>query len=79
MHWWGFNTCPAGGWLGIFFWIVVMILIIVLVVKLLYSRNTSSHFPGKSEDPLEILKRRYARGEISYEEYDRMKKELSQN
>ncbi len=28
------------------------------------------------EDPLEILKRRYARGEITREEYERMREDL---
>ena len=32
---------------------------------------------GRDEAPLEILKRRLARGEITREEYDAIKKELS--
>jgi putative membrane protein len=32
--------------------------------------------PAREKTPLEILKERYARGEISEEEYRRMKEEL---
>ena len=32
---------------------------------------------AEKENALEILKKRYARGEISQEEYERMKKEIS--
>jgi uncharacterized membrane protein len=32
---------------------------------------------GYYEDPLEILKHRYAKGEITREQYEEMKKDLS--
>lgn len=61
-------------WLMPFFWILVLGLIIWAIVAAV-SRPTESG--GSSEDSaLEILKRRYARGEINKEEFEAKKKDL---
>ncbi len=57
----------------IFWWILIIGGIIVLVNWLKNSNGGSR----RSETPLEILKKRYARGEISKEEFDKMKNDLS--
>ncbi len=49
-------------------------LIIILIVYLLFKNNSQNK---NQETPLEILKRRYANGEITREEYDQMKSDLS--
>lgn len=63
------------GWFGfilmIAFW-VLAILGIVYLVKAIAGRGVSS----KEETPLDILKKRYARGEIDAEEFARKKKDL---
>lgn len=64
------------GWLGFIFMIVfwgLVILGIVYLVKILTGRNAAS---SKEETPLDILKKRYARGEIDAEEFARRKKDL---
>lgn len=69
-----------GGW-GIFnsifmlaFWILIIVGIIFLI-KYLVTQSGSQK--SSSESPLEILKKRYAKGEITKEEFERMKKEIS--
>lgn len=67
------------GWWMVFgsIWMVVfwggLIALIIWGVKKLTERGGS---PSK-RDPLDIAKERYARGEISEEEYQRLKKDLS--
>jgi len=58
-----------GMWL---FWIVLLVIIIV-IVKAVTANATVS--PPK-EEPMEILKSRYARGDIDDEEFQRRKSEL---
>jgi len=74
MHYWGWGF---GWWFGgmimmVLFWIVVVVGIVALI-KLLFSRS-----PGKrsSQSALEILRKRYARGEITKEEFENMKKDI---
>jgi putative membrane protein len=58
-------------------WIPIVILIIIIVVRST-GNNDIFGYLGKREDresPLDILKRRYANGEINTEEYqERLKK-----
>jgi len=66
----GFN------WLGALVQIILVIIFLALIAFGIYYL-VSSGKPAPSGRSLEILKERYAKGEISKEEYDRMKKELS--
>lgn len=66
-----------GGWmiflgiLPVLFWGGLIVLIIWGVKKLAGGGSISR------KDPLDIAKERYARGEISAEEYERIKRDLS--
>jgi len=50
-------------------------LLVAVVLVIVWAVNRSR--TGGAENPLDILKRRYAAGEITKEEYERMKQELS--
>jgi putative membrane protein len=64
----GYGMMAGMGWLGLvlmgLFWVGVILLVVW---------GLSNAFPGRRQsaepDPAEILKRRYAKGEISREEY----------
>ncbi|HEX2865829.1 MAG TPA: SHOCT domain-containing protein [Ignavibacteriales bacterium] len=67
-----------GWWMmaGPLFWIVVIGVIVYAIL------NRSRHYPGgpglphQEETPLDILKKRYAKGEITRDQYEQMKKDL---
>jgi len=83
---------PGGGFwvaelfaiaLGVVFWGGLIVLIILGIRWLLRQDRAASNAHGRSmggpqsEDPLEILRRRYAAGEIDDEEYERRRKNLT--
>jgi putative membrane protein len=83
---WMHDMMGWGGWMIPWGWILIIILIVVLIYALAGRGMQRPHdFPGGSykgerqdpETPLDILKKRYARGDISREEFEQMKKDLS--
>ena len=66
-----------GGWMtfGGIFGFLCLIAFVVLVVWVIY-RSSGISTTNKS-DPLAIAKERYAKGEISHDEYEKIKKNLS--
>ncbi|MGK9368385.1 SHOCT domain-containing protein [Melioribacter sp. Ez-97] len=65
------------GWMGFgwIFWLIVIAVIVYLIIKITNQKQTDNIYP--KETPLEILKKRYAKGEISKEEFERIKKDIS--
>ncbi len=57
-------------------WIAVVGFIIWAVIAAVRRPGDSDHSAGQSDSALEILKKRYARGEISKEEFEARKKDL---
>jgi len=62
---------------GLLFWILIILAILILIVVISKSRRSgmAGSSPGH-ETPLDILKKRYARGELTKEEFERMKEDL---
>jgi putative membrane protein len=63
-----------GGWM-IIVWIVVVGLIVWGVIALTRHYSGSSG-AGERRSPVDIAKERYAKGEITKEEFERIKKDL---
>jgi putative membrane protein len=74
----GFGFGLLGLLLMVLFW-GGLILLAVLLVRALFRGNRGSFTAasGHTETPREILDQRYARGEITREQYELMKKDLS--
>ncbi|NJD78497.1 MAG: SHOCT domain-containing protein [Candidatus Methanoperedens sp.] len=62
----------GGGILWLLFWILVIIGL-ALLIRYLWQGGGARR---EEESPLEILKKKYARGEISKEEFEEKKKDL---
>ena len=68
----------GGGW-GMLFHILSMILfwgLIIAGIVLLVHHHSPSSGTGASRSPLDILKARYARGEIEKEEFETKKRDI---
>jgi uncharacterized membrane protein len=64
----------GGGWLfGVIFFIFIVILI-GLVIYFIVKNLTNSN--SNKDTPIDILKKRYAKGEISKEEFEKIKKDI---
>lgn len=75
---WGY-----GGWgmglsmiLMVVFWVAVIVGVVLLIRWLVEGAGGGKTHGGGRETPLEILKKRYAAGEIDKKEYEEKKKEL---
>ncbi len=81
----GFGFGGLGIVLMLVFWVVIIALAVWLLSNIFPKAVNNSSYPATtwhsdlSESPLEILKRRYARGEINREQYDLMKREISED
>jgi putative membrane protein len=69
---WG-NHGFVGGYMWIF-WIAVLVGLIFLIKWIVQQSKQEDHRP--KEDALEILKKRYARGEIGRDGFEQKKKDL---
>ncbi len=73
------NGMMGFGYGGIIMWIIIAV-VVGLAIYWFVARGGNFNFPvGKQRnESLDILKNRYARGEINADEYEQMKKELEE-
>ena len=70
---------PGSGWPmmhygGGLMWLILVIVAAVAIYLIVQAQRGGS----TRETPLDILKKRYAKGEITKEEYDRLRRDLSE-
>ncbi|WP_285655768.1 SHOCT domain-containing protein [Allomuricauda sp. NBRC 101325] len=73
MHDWNWHN-----WGSVMMWLIWIPIIIIAAWYLLWLSNNKGFSEQGNESPLEVLKRRYANGEISTQEYERRKKILEE-
>ena len=81
---WGMGHGMMGGWgmgwFGMIFMIVIWVLVIVglvfLIKWLIQTTKGEKDFPSGRSKAIDILKERYAKGEINKEEFEEMKRDL---
>ncbi len=76
MHWRIYERGMEFGWLFIIIFSVLVILGIVHLINLLSGEKGARQ---QGESPLDIIKRRYAKGEITKDDFEKMKRDLTKN
>ena len=66
----------GGMWFGWIFWLVIIGVIVWLVMNQSGRNRNQNQVNPHQESHLDILKKRYARGEINKEQFEQMKKDL---
>jgi putative membrane protein len=74
---WGYGMEWFWPIIMVVFWVAVIVGIIFLIRWLVISTRTGSRGARSEDSALEILKKRYARGEIDKQEFEEKKKDLA--
>jgi len=61
---------------GLIFFLLVIAIVVVVIIYIVRSQSRQTSMPSRKNEALEIAKTRYAKGEISKEEYEALVKEL---
>lgn len=76
----GFGWSPWWGVLMMFVWMLAIVGVVLVIAWLVRQGTRASGGQGEAADrALEILRERYARGEISREQFDEMRRNLEQS
>ena len=74
---WGWNQMMNFGYGGGIFMMFIFAVVIGLIIYFIITNTKSNRYTGGfSETSLDIIKERFAKGEITEEEFEKMKKTL---
>jgi len=74
---WGYGMSWFGHIIMLVFWIALIVGIIFLIRWLILSTRTESYKARPADSAFEILKTRYAKGEIDKDEFEEKKRDLT--
>jgi putative membrane protein len=74
--WGGWGGGMGFGWIFMILFWALIILGIVALAKWLFFAGGAGGSAGSGKTPLDILKERYARGEINREQYEQTRRDL---
>jgi putative membrane protein len=82
MDGYGYGHGPESiwGWVMMLLWAVILVAVVMLIVRAMKGQDHHGmhHMhSGHSVDAIEIVKERYAKGEIDKEQFEQLKKDLS--
>lgn len=75
----GYGMYGGFGWMGMLVCLAIIVLVvlaIVFIVKALFNRSSNAKSSSVQNRSMDILNERFARGEITKEEYDLIRKDL---
>jgi putative membrane protein len=75
----GYGFSPVGGILTAIFWGLVICGIALAAAWLAHNNEHIGLHAGPGESPLHILRTRYAKGEITKEQYETIKRDLGES
>lgn len=70
------NMLGFGGIFMLVFWVLVVVLVVWSIHELSGKHHHDHHYGNSANRALEILKERYAKGEVSKEEFESKKKDI---
>jgi putative membrane protein len=76
MYGYDHNMFGFGAFWMIIIWIIIIVALVLLIKSLVGKGSSGSGEKSDGPSAMEILKRRYASGEISKEEFEQKKKDL---
>ncbi len=62
--------------MGMFFWLILLIVLVVFASMWIKGKGQNQSSNPSSESPVDIAKKRLAKGEISQEEFEKIKSKI---